>query len=45
MLPGGDPSPGVPGPGEQLLRLVRAGAGHEPQSGLVQEQSEQFYQH
>ena len=40
--PVGDPHPGVPGPVEQLLRLVRAGPGHQPHGGLVQEQSEQF---
>ena len=40
--PVGDPHPGVPGPVEQLLRLVGARPGHQPHGGLVQEQSEQF---
>ena len=43
--PVSDPHPGVPGPVEQLLRLVGARPGHQPHGGLVQKQSEQFYQH
>ena len=43
ISPRGDPGPGVPGPGQQLLRLVGAGPGHQPHGGLVQEQSEHLY--